>query len=265
MSDLTWLADTLIGAGLRVAEVPGWKSRSAGPMGDVFGVICHHTAGPLGGNMPSLETLKQGTASVPGPLAQIGLGRDGTCYLVAAGRCNHAGVGVWKGVSAGNTHFIGIEAENRGDGSEAWPPIQLDAYHHAVAAILGHVNRSVEWCVGHKEFAKPPGRKIDPSFDMDAFRLRVQAILDGGAPPRVLVPHAEPVGLQRPTLSRGRSSGPPVEAVQRMLGLVPDGQFGPITEAAVRRFQTQQGLDSDGIVGPLTWRALDASAARQNA
>jgi hypothetical protein len=261
MSELLWLSDVLLQAGLRVAEVGGWKSRSAGPMGQVLGVMCHHTAGPLAGNMPSLETLKQGTSKVPGPLAQIGLGRDGTCYLVSAGRCNHAGVGVWKSVTAGNSHFIGIEAENRGDGSEPWSPLQLQAYHHLAAAILRHENRSVEWCVGHKEFAKPAGRKIDPNFDMNSFRLRVQAVLDGTTPP-VQVPPAEPSGEGRPTLSRGHQDSALVLRLQRLLNLVPDGAFGPITEAAVRRFQRDRGLDSDGIVGPLTWRALDVAGLK---
>jgi hypothetical protein len=33
-------------------------------------------------------------------------------------------------------------------------------------------------CVGHKEYALPAGRKIDPSFDMIAFRLKVAAFMD---------------------------------------------------------------------------------------
>jgi hypothetical protein len=35
-----------------------------------------------------------------------------------------------------------------------------------------------------------------------------------------------------------------------------DGLFGRNTEAAVKRFQREQGLDDDGIVGPMTWAAL---------
>ena len=34
------------------------------------------------------------------------------------------------------------------------------------------------------------------------------------------------------------------------------GNFGPITQLAVMKFQKDNGLKDDGIVGPLTWRAL---------
>jgi peptidoglycan hydrolase-like protein with peptidoglycan-binding domain len=60
--------------------------------------------------MPSLRVLIEGRSNLPGPLAQLGLGRDGTCYVIAAGRCNHAGAGLWQGVSTGNSSFIGTEA-----------------------------------------------------------------------------------------------------------------------------------------------------------
>jgi Putative peptidoglycan binding domain len=55
------------------------------------------------------------------------------------------------------------------------------------------------------------------------------------------------------------SSGPDVVSIQNALNaaganprLVPDGNFGPATEAAVRQFQTAHGLTSDGVVGPAT-------------
>src|SRR4051812_23297953 len=111
---LTWLPSVLKDAGLKVATVPGWETRGHGDMGNILGVICHHTAGQRHGNMPSLDVVLNGRPDLSGPLAQLGLGRDGTYYVVAAGRCYHAGAGIWKGITNGNTNFIGIEAENTG-------------------------------------------------------------------------------------------------------------------------------------------------------
>jgi peptidoglycan hydrolase-like protein with peptidoglycan-binding domain len=230
-------------------------------MGEVFGVICHHTAGPRDGNMPSLRTLIEGRSDLPGPLAHLGLGRDGTFYVIAAGRCNHAGRGSWQGLTRGNTNFIGIEAENTGRADDQpWPAVQIDAYQRGVAALLRHVGRSADFCAGHKEYALPPGRKSDPSFDMRAFRLAVAAILDGTAAPPVLIPAAEPAGPGgtpgRPTVRRG-AIGDLVREVQRRIGMSDaDGIFGPITEAAVRAYQRAHGLVPDGIVGPKTWAVL---------
>ena len=52
---LTWLPKVLLNAGLKVAEQSGWRGRGRGDVGPIKGVICHHTAGPLNGNMPSLD------------------------------------------------------------------------------------------------------------------------------------------------------------------------------------------------------------------
>jgi N-acetyl-anhydromuramyl-L-alanine amidase AmpD len=202
--------------------------------------------------MPTLNVLINGRSDLPGPLSQLGLGRDGTYYVVAAGRANHAGAGEWRGIS-GNSHFIGIEGENRGIASDAWPDVQMDAYRRGAAAILREIGASVDMCCGHKEYA--PHRKDDPLFDMDKFRADVQAILGGVATTIPLIPVIATDG--KPTLRRGARSDL-VKQIQTKLEITPaDGIFGPATEAAVRVFQrAHAGLVPDGIVGPKTWAQL---------
>src|SRR3954451_6925075 len=58
------------------------------------------------------------------------------------------------------------------------------------------------------------------------------------------------------SLLRVGSAGPDVVRVQSALGQVPDGVFGPRTDAAVRVFEGRNGLVVDGIVGPHTWGTL---------
>lgn len=263
---LIWLPDVLEEAGLKVSRIDGWQTRGRGDMGEVFGVICHHTgsSNPKRLNMPTLNSLRDGRKAsgklqaLPGPLAQLGLARDGTYFVIAAGKAIHAGPGSFKNVS-GNRRFIGIEAENEGTmGDFPWPAVQLDAYHRGVAAILKHLNKDSSFCCGHKEYA--PGRKPDPDLSMNDFRASVQAIIDGTGPPAPIIPEEEPQPqpgqAPRPTLRRPEQDDL-VKVVQSKIGVTPDGKFGPKTEAAVRTFQRNHSLVPDGIVGPKTWHALD--------
>jgi len=254
---LTWLPTVLLNAGVKVAEQPGWRSRGRGDVGSIQGVICHHTAGSRRGNMPSLGVVTNGRPDLPGPLSQLCLGRDGTFFVVAAGRCNHAGRGNWQGVTAGNSRFIGIEAENTGQtegpNADPWPAVQLDAYRRGVAAILKKIRANAIMCCGHKEYALPMGRKSDPTFDMEGFRLQVAAIMAGTAPLPSVIPAVD--SDNRPTLRRG-AVGEPVKLIQTKIGVPVDGSFGAVTEAAVRAFQRENDLVPDGIVGPRTWATL---------
>lgn len=264
---LTWLPGVLAGAGLKVAEVPGWPNRGHGDVGTIEGVMCHHTAGSRSGNMPSLKVITEGRPGLEGPLSQLGLGRDGTFFVVAAGKASHAGGGDWQGIRTGNRSFIGIEAENTGikDPSDPrfdpWPEAQIDAYQRGVAAILKRIGKPAGMACAHREYALPSGRKPDMhTIDMDGFRRNVGAIMTGSVPAPALIPARDPEG--RPTLRRGGANNPAflVREVQRKIGLAPDlitGNFGPMTEAAMRRFQRARGLNPDGIVGPKTWIALD--------
>lgn len=63
-----------------------------------------------------------------------------------------------------------------------------------------------------------------------------------------------------PMLSQG-SAGEAVRTLQKALNgvgynLDVDGDFGPLTRAAVVNFQKIHGLEVDGIVGPITWGEL---------
>ena len=75
-----------------------------------------------------------------------------------------------------------------------------------------------------------------------------------------VVPSVAPAPAAKPRLVgmlRRGSTGANVRYLQTALGgLKVDGQFGPITDRAVRAFQSAKGLKVDGIVGPITWAAL---------
>jgi predicted chitinase len=251
---LTWLPDILLRAGLKVAETPDWRTRGRAEMGVVKGVMCHHTGTTRGGNMPTLDTLINGRSDLVGPLCHLGLGRDGTYYIVAAGRANHAGAGIWEGIATGNSNFIGIEAEN--SGSDPWPAEQLDAYARGVAAILKQIGASANMVCGHKEYA--PGRKVDPDFDMASFRSTVSEFLVGKSP-------SPPISVQDPngraTLRRGMR-GASVIQLQQQLKLDPSGVFDGGMEAQVRVWQRSHRITPDGIFGPRSWDVLDGQPAQ---
>lgn len=247
---LTDLADILRAAGLQVVEVSGWQRRgyrmSSTPDGgllDVRGGLVHHTATAAtyapGEDYPTMRVILGGNGRTPGPLSQLGLGRAGTWYVIAAGRCNHSGA--VDQVSYSNPYAIGVEAEHPG-GSLPWPAVQYQAYVRGCAA-LGAAYK-IKWR-GHKEAAVPYGRKVDPTFDMDEFRRDVAAVdltpggIGGGMS-----------GVRVPT--------PPKGAAWPDIALVEDGVRGPVTVtawqtllAAVDYYQGRV----DGLWGPVSVRA----------
>lgn len=176
---LLWLPEVLRAAGLTVHEVSGWRTRGSDNY-DPKGLICHATAGSsTSTDAGEIRVLLQGSTSAPPPIAQLYLSRSGAFHVVASGRCNHALQG-WGGPlkGYGNTHLIGIEAQNDNRG-QPWPAVQLDAYQRGVAAICKHMgwtpNRNV---AAHREHQ--PGAKSDPlGIDMGQFRRDVAAVLAG--------------------------------------------------------------------------------------
>jgi len=78
-----------------------------------------------------------------------------------------------------------------------------------------------------------------------------------------------PPTTAKPQLSKGDKDVPPgnyVTELQNDLneennsGLIADGDFGSLTDEAVRTYQASRGLAADGIVGEQTWSALDSHA-----
>ncbi len=171
---LTDLADILRGADLPVIEVDGWKTRGHGVMASVKGILIHHTAGPATGDFPSLKIVRDGRTDLAGPLSQLGLGRTGTWYVIAAGLSYHAGQTTDNSVF-GNANAIGIEAEATGvpstnTGHAYWPDVQYESYVRGVKALQAAYGVPTERVLGHKEAAIPAGRKPDPNFSMPEFR-----------------------------------------------------------------------------------------------
>lgn len=66
----------------------------------------------------------------------------------------------------------------------------------------------------------------------------------------------KPLVAATPRALRRGDKGPDVVALQRALGVQPDGDFGPMTDSAVRLFQADRGLVVDGVVGTMTRRSL---------
>ncbi len=89
------------------------------------------------------------------------------------------------------------------------------------------------------------------------FQAEHGLLVDGQVGPRTWAAlEAEWRGFAGEAVLREGSTGPAVAAVQRLLGVTADGDFGPITLAAVRAFQERSGLVVDGQVGDHTLTAL---------
>lgn len=182
MGHLTWLPGVLRAAGLDVYVMPGAETRTTTSSSGVPrtmpdrppAVIWHHTATSTAwadGHVAAL--LRDGRGDLPGPLAQLGVERDGTIVVVACGRANHNGASSAK---YGND-AIGVEFYNAGDGVDPWPAVQLEAGQRAIAAILRHLELGADRCVGHKE--SDPTRKVDPRpLDMNVMRARIARYIE---------------------------------------------------------------------------------------
>lgn len=118
---------------------------------------------------------------------------------------------------------------------------------HAEVEITLGVKQKGKWDFDYDIFDGTKSR--DPIEIGDKWRSRVSKRLASMS----LIP--VPAPTLRPTLYQG-SRGDFVIELQRLLGLKPDGIFGPQTRSKVVDFQQSRQLLPDGIVGKATWAAL---------
>ncbi|MER5780222.1 N-acetylmuramoyl-L-alanine amidase [Streptomyces mobaraensis] len=289
------LVEALRAEGVHVVERPGWRTHNRnhkGAWGPVNGVIVHHTV--TSGTDASVSICENGYSELPGPLCHGVIDKDGTVYLIANGRANHAGRGdgdVLRAVIAetalpepndddtdGNTHFYGFECVNLGDGKDPWPPAQLEAIERTSTAICRAHGWGAGSVIGHREWTS---NKIDPAgFAMRDMRGRVAARLKGkpsgpvstggskpskpaGKPADGYLPPPFPDGL-----APGKSSPsakPLQEALKRTGWLEPSiplsDNYGPATQKAVAGFNRKHNLFTTGqtydpAIGRRGWALL---------
>lgn len=155
MSRHTGVVEALRDHGLNLGFCPGWETRGSSTFWPQ-GHVCHHDAiASRWATPPGL--LISGRPDLAGPLCNTALEADGTVWLVAAGRANHAGTGSWRGL-VGNSTVWGTEAQNAGTGQE-WPDAQIDSYVRLSAALGEYFGFSAEMVCRHAEWTS---RKIDP-------------------------------------------------------------------------------------------------------
>lgn len=258
------IADRLRKRGLNVVEVAGWQSRGS----DSFnprGSVDHHTAGPKLGNSPSLGICIRGRSDLPGPLCNVFIARDNTCYVVASGKANHAGTGSWHGLS-GNSSVFGIERENIGTPQEPWRPDQTLVAAAAHAALIegradaSQVCRHAEWT----------SRKVDThTLKGEDLRHLVNLILASTPQPAPAPVPAQPdyAALRRliagtllpsvqslPNLNGSSSPSLRIVVLQRALNLVTgaglneNGTYDKATIDAVVNFQNFINLNRPGSI-----------------
>ncbi|MEU2992964.1 peptidoglycan-binding protein [Streptomyces griseoincarnatus] len=276
--------------GVRVVEVDSWRTHNRnhkGSFGPINGVMIHHTVSE--GTEHSVRLCNDGYAALPGPLCHGVIAKDGTVYLISAGRANHAGGGDpgvlaavvaerslpathrhegSAGATDGNAHFYGFECVNLGDGRDPWPDEQLDAIERVSAAICRAYGWTGASVIGHKEWSD---WKSDPrGFSMTTMRERIDRRLatkpeQPKPKPKPSTPRFEPYpGV---AFFKRHPHSPIITAMGRRLVAEgcsayrrgPGPQWTEVDRQSYARWQRHLGYrgdDADGWPGRASWNAL---------
>ena len=169
-------------SGLKVEYIAGWENRGFDIL-DPTASLVHYTWGIF----PSdLHTCIEGRPTLSGPLCNWYVAPDGTIYVVAARQAHHAGVGVLPSVNSYGIEVSWIDPKwtPNLDGTDAkpWPAVQRESIVAMLAIICKLHNWTAGRVFGHKETARPIGRKFDPALSMMLLRNDVLARMDGLKP-----------------------------------------------------------------------------------
>jgi hypothetical protein len=156
----------------RVIAAPSSHRGTIGEMGTVVGVTRHHTGTPevyrAADDYPTYQVVKEGRAGLSNSLSAYGLGRWSGIYVFSEDISWHAGSWSYAGITDGNGHFLGIEAEGTG---ARWTPFQREFYPRLCASALLFVGESIAMMPRHADGAMPRGRKTDAAnlpYDFNA-------------------------------------------------------------------------------------------------
>lgn len=267
---LTWIPDALRAAGVAVVEYDGWQTRARSSGGyDPAGPLCvmwHHTASRTA---PANDANYMCHVSDSRPIANLLVARDGTVWVLAAGRTNTNGRGNPMRFSRGtvaadtmNNYAVGMEIANGGY-DDPFPQVQIDAAFTASNVINARVGNRPDDVAGHHDYA--PGRKIDPNNNVSVqgpwrprsdgttaaawllADLRAECVARATAP-APLPPEPEPVPEPEPE-----------DDVKLYLVSHPDGRAWYVSDMAT--FKTYVG---DPVVGAegitlFAWQSVQAA------
>lgn len=183
--DPMWLADVIRAYGVKVVELPGWKTWGNGDFGAIKGIIVHHT----GANSTSAQYIARNPGLGNALSSQVHLSRTGVATMCGVGVAWHAGRGSYPGWQTNNANWEAIGIEAQSDGTSPWPAAQMEAYYKICAAILMKLGKRAtpQTLIAHWEYSRAAQGKWDPGagngrsgavMDMNHFRNRVNYYID---------------------------------------------------------------------------------------
>jgi hypothetical protein len=147
-------------------------------MGTVVGVTRHHTGTPESfkatDDYPTYQVVKEGRAGLENSLSAYGLGRHSGIYVFSEFLSWHAGAWNYAGITDGNGHMLGIEAEGTG---AIWTPFQREFYPRLCGSILSYIGAGSDMMPRHADGCMPRGRKSDAANLWPSFTAQVQGYI----------------------------------------------------------------------------------------